>query len=67
MVIFSGVTNSATSGNVPPNIQMTCESFAKHISNSTFPVSQNVKKKAISGAALSLCYPVNEKVPRLRR
>jgi hypothetical protein len=30
-------------------------------------MSQNVNKKAFSVAALSLCYPINEKLPWLRR
>jgi hypothetical protein len=42
------------------------ESFTEHISISTNPMTQN-SKKLLSDATLSLCYPVNEEVPQLRR
>jgi hypothetical protein len=43
------------------------ESFTEHVSNLVIAMSQNAKKKALSVAALLLCYPVNEGIPRLRR
>jgi hypothetical protein len=43
------------------------ESFTEHHSNSTPVVSQHVKKKELSVAALSLCHPINEEVSWLRR